>query len=399
MNFITNLKDKLKNIPKTPGVYFWLDDKGKPLYIGRATSLKQRLSQYFQKRIDSRIAEMVTLARDLKWQSTDTVLESIILEANLIKKHWPKYNVKDKDNRSFVYIVISSGDYPRPIIIRGQDLKKFPEQKFKIFGPYQTYTLIQNALRIIRRVFPYSNCQPLSGKACFDYQIGLCPGTCLGMISSQEYQKNIKNICLLLAGEKKRLLQNLIKENPDKIRALEHIQEVSLLTRDNDLSSPQLNRIEGYDISHLTGRETYASMVVVSNGQIDKKEYRLFKIKKAPAGDDERALQEALWRRFEHQDWPRPDLLMIDGGKPQIDFVFKILEEKNIRVPIVGISKLGGDKLVFSRGVTSDFKKLAASIKITLLQVREEAHRFAVKAGRKARSFKSVLRNNTSFKK
>ncbi|MFA5024874.1 MAG: GIY-YIG nuclease family protein [Patescibacteria group bacterium] len=384
-----SLKEKAKKIPKKPGVYFWLNKAGSILYVGRATNLHARVNQYFQKNIDSRIAEMVSLATNIKYEVCDNLLEAIILEAHYIKQYWPKYNVKDKDDRSFIYVVLlKKDDFPRPMIIRGQELKKFPPTKAYVFGPYQSFSLIQNALKIIRRLFPYGNCRPHSGKACFDYQIGLCPGACIDAISRKDYQSNIKNIVWLLQGEKKRLLKKLMTENPDKIKALQHIQDVSLLTRDDDLSLPNLNRIEGYDVSHLNGRETYGSMVVFSDGTADKKEYRLFKIKSAPPGDDERALSEMLLRRLAHHDWPLPDLIMIDGGKPQIDFVDRVLARHNIHLPLVGISKLGGDKLVFARGAKPNFKELAENIKETLLKTREEAHRFVIKAGRRARSLK-----------
>jgi len=191
------LKLKLKEVPDKPGVYFWLDKDKNVLYVGRATSLKNRLSQYFQKDIEPRIAEMVATAQDLHWLVCESLLEAIILEAKYIKEYWPKYNIVDRDNRSFLYIVIPSGDYPKPIIVRGQDLKKFPESKAKVFGPYQSRTLLSNALRLIRPIFPWSNCVPKSGKACFDYQIGLCPGACIEAISVAQYKKNINNLVLL----------------------------------------------------------------------------------------------------------------------------------------------------------------------------------------------------------
>jgi excinuclease ABC subunit C len=371
------LKRRLKNIPRKPGIYFWLDKKKTILYVGRATNLKSRLSQYFQKNIEPRIAEMVDSASNIKYETTETLLEAIILEAKNIKKYWPKYNVRDRDDRSFIYIVIPKREYTKPLIVRGTDLKKFPATQAKIFGPYQSFYLLQNALRLIRRIFPYGNCQPNSGRACFDYQIGLCPGACIGAISAAAYKKNIDNIVLLLSGEKKRLIKKLMKENPDKLKALRHIQEVSLLTRDEDLSEVKIGRIEGYDISHLQGRESYGSMVVFENGEAARLEYRLFKIKEAPAGDDERALAEVLLRRFKHPEWSQPNLIMIDGGSPQISFLTRILAANNIRVPLIGISKLGGDKLVFSVSAKKSWRDLADNIKPTLLKVREEAHRFA----------------------
>lgn len=371
------LKSKLQEIPNQPGVYFWLDKNKTVLYVGRATSLKNRLSQYFQKDIESRIAEMVLTATDLKWTVCDSLLEAIILEAKNIKEHWPKYNIVDRDNRSFLYIVIPNGDYVKPIIIRGQDLKKFPESKAKVFGPYQSRTLLSNALRLIRPIFPWGNCVPKSGKACFDYQIGLCPGACIEAISPAEYKKNINNLIMLLSGERTRLIKKLLKENPNQAKALKHLQDVSLLTREDNLKEKKLSRIEGYDISHLNGGESYGSMVVFSGGEADKNEYRLFKIKDAPKGDDERALTEVLLRRLAHKEWTLPEIIMIDGGKPQISFISRELAKNNINIPLVGISKFGGDKLVFVSGVSTNFKELAKNIKPTLLKVREEAHRFA----------------------
>lgn len=377
------LKNRLKTIPKKPGVYFWLDKNGKILYVGRATSLKNRLSQYFQKNIDPRIAEMVAQATDIRYEATDTLLEAVILEAKNIKKYWPKYNIVDRDDRSFIYVVIPKTDFPKPLIVRGTDLKKFPATRAKTFGPYQSFHLIQSALRLIRRVFPYGTCAPAgtagnpSGKACFDYQIGLCPGACVGVISKKDYQKNINNIILLLSGEKKRLINKLKKGNPDKIKALKHLQDVALLTREDDLGEHKINRLEGYDISHHAGKESYGSMVVFENGEANKNEYRLFKIKEAPAGDDERALSEMLQRRFKHSEWPAPDLIMIDGGTPQISFLARVFKANNINIPLVGISKFGGDKLVFTPEAKKPLRGLAENIKPTLLKLREEAHRFA----------------------
>lgn len=381
------LQTILKNAPKTPGVYFWYGPKGEVLYVGRAVNLKNRLSQYFQKRIDSRIAEMVAQAIDLKFIACDSLLEAIILEAANIKKYWPKYNIVDRDDRSFVYIAINpKEEYPKPIIIRGQDLKKFPSRAYKLFGPYQSYRLISTALRLLRRIFPYSNCQPHQGRACFDYQIGLCPGVCIDAISPQEYKKNIKKLMLLLSGERQSLLTKLEKENLEQAKALRHLQEVSLLNKEDDLRSPRLQRIEGYDISHFQGKESYASMAVFINGEKQSSQYRLFKIKEAPAGDDERALLEVLTRRHRHEEWPQADMIMIDGGSPQISFLNRELAKLNIVLPLVGISKFGGDKLVFPKGVKQNFKDLAKLLKPTLLQVREEAHRFANYGRKRAKS-------------
>jgi len=372
----------------------FLDAKKRVLYVGRAVSLKKRVLNYFQKNLlDPRIKEMVSLARDIKYKKSENLLDAIVLEANLIKKYWPKYNIKDKDDRSFVYVMISKkDDFPKPVIARGREIEnlKFKIEKFYTFGPYQSLYLIKNALKIIRKIFPYSNCLPVgrpgkigSGKPCFDYQIGLCPGACVGAISKEDYKKNIENIALLLKGNKKRLLKKLKKENPNQAKALAHIQDVTLVN-EKEIKSSVL-RIEGYDVSHLAGKETYGSMVVFTNGDADKNQYRLFKIKNAPANDDLRALEEMTLRRFKHGEWQKPDLILLDGGRPQVSFVSKTLRNKNINIPLVGISKFGGDELVFPLGMKKPTRELIENTKGTLLKVREEAHRFALKSSRKNR--------------
>lgn len=352
--------------------------------MGRTISLKKRVMSYFQKDKDPRIAEMVSLAKHIRYVKTDTILEAIVLEANFIKKYWPKYNVKDKDNRSFIYIAVTDGDYPRPIIVRQRELDKFPKN-FRIFGPYQSASLINTALRIMRRIFPYSTCVPNSGKPCFDYQIGLCPGACVGKISKSDYQKNIKNIILFLSGKKKLLVKKLKKENPEAVKAIKHIQDVSLITKENILPPYGSGRIEGYDISHLAGRETFGAMVVFENGRPDKDNYRLFKIKSAPQNDDLRALEEVILRRFKHKEWKFPDLILIDGGKPQVDFISKTIKKIHLNIPFMGISKFGNDKIVFPRKTSRATKELISGIKKNLLSVRDEAHRFSLKSSRRSR--------------
>jgi len=158
---IEKLKTKAKKLPKSSGVYLFSDKNKKVLYVGRAVNLRRRVLNYFLESIDPRIKEMVNVSNSLKYHQTDNLLEAIILEANLIKKHWPKYNVKDKDNRSFVYIIIPKEEYPRPFIVRERELAKFATGS-KVFGPFQSVALVKNALRIIRRIFPYSTCGIMS---------------------------------------------------------------------------------------------------------------------------------------------------------------------------------------------------------------------------------------------
>ncbi|MCF7795005.1 GIY-YIG nuclease family protein [Patescibacteria group bacterium] len=378
-----------KKAPHKPGVYKYLDKDENILYIGRATSLRSRLKQYFQKQVDDRIKEMVLLADNIEYIETASVLEAIILEANLIKKYWPKYNVKDKDDRSFSYLIIDKRqDFPKPVIVRGRELKKFISDKVAVFGPYQSQYLLRRALKLIRQVFPYSTCEPNSARACFDYQIGLCPGVCISEISSKEYKKNIEKIVMLLKGERTRLIKTLKKENPEQVEALKNLQEVTLLQKEKDLKTPELSRIEAYDISHLSAKEAYGSMVVFTNNEIDKSQYRLFKISEENSGDDLHSMLEVLSRRLKHLEWPRPDIILLDGGKPQVDFLSHYFDENNITIPLVGLSKYGGDVLVFRKGTNKSVKELIKLLKPKLQELREEAHRFCLQASKKRRRIK-----------
>jgi len=386
--------EKVKKLPLSPGVYQFIGAKGEILYIGRATSLRRRTLQYFQKKLEPRIAEMVSLARNIKTINTDTVLEAILLEARLIKKHWPKYNVKDKDDRSFSYVVFAKGDYPKPIIVRGRELEKFPKGSAKIFGPFQNGKLIKDTLKIIRKIFPYSTCRPNSGKPCFDYQIGLCPGACVGGISAKDYQNNISNIIKIFEGKKKELIKKLMKSDPIAAQGLKHIQDVALITRDELSGASEASRIEAYDISHFAGQEAVGAMAVFINGEPDKAHYRLFNIH-APASDDLRALEEMIVRRLNHPEWPLPDIFVIDGGRPQVDFLKKIFADKRIAKPFVGLSKLGGDKLVYPAGASRDLRELAESSKNLFQRARDEAHRFGNMA--RKRKFSARLKQGRDF--
>lgn len=398
MTIREKLKQISKKFPNTPGVYFWLGADKKPLYIGRAGSLKKRIASYFLTK-DPRISEMVGLAKNLKFQKTDTLLEAIILEANLIRKFWPKYNVKEKDNRSFLYIVITNDEFPRLLTIRARELEKYSvtEKSAKaVFGPYQSYHLLRATLDIIQRIFPFTTDKENVGKACFHYQIGLCPGVCVGAISKKEYGEIIRNLILFLRGDKKRLFARLKKQNPEAIKSLQHVQDVSLLAGADTLMKRggafASGRIEGYDISHLSGKEPVGAMVVFENGEKDVSQYRLFTIK-GEARDDLGMLREVLERRLNHPEWPLPEVFFVDGGQLQARVVRDVLGQRKIFAPVIGLSKSGRhagsayaqDKLI-ALNAKKVSKELLLSSKKLFQEVRNEAHRFAIGYNRRKRS-------------
>lgn len=308
------LRSIAKKFPNAPGVYFWRNEKGEPIYIGRAGSLKKRIANYFTSKVDPRIREMTEAAHSLEFETTETLLEAIVLEANLIKQYWPKYNVQEKDNKSFIYLVVTNEEFPRLLFVRGRELQRYspfakgrgplavrdlnneknpsllrstPFSKGRkgtlaIFGPYQSYYLLRKALEIVRKIFPYSNCKPGQLKPCFHNQIGLCPGVCVGLVDAKTYHNNIRNIILFFRGDKKALIKKLQRDNPDAIKALKQVRDTALLA-DSDvlLRGNQLTdrRIEGYDISHSGGKNPVGAMVVFENGEADPSQYRLFNIR------------------------------------------------------------------------------------------------------------------------
>jgi len=379
------IKDlKKNNLPDKPGVYFF--KKGKDiLYIGKATSLKSRLRSYFAKDlINTRgpmILDMVTLADNIAWQEADSVLEALIAEANLIKKYQPKYNTKEKDNKSFNYVCLTKEKLPRVLIERERLLEK--EKYQVVYGPFPKGAELKEALRIIRRIFPFLDNDSIkkNNKQFYD-QLKLNPANQL------EYQKNIKHLKLFFQGKKKSILISLKKEMMKKAKeekfeqaselkrkifALEHINDISLMKKEN-LSYEGVFRIEAYDIAHMAGLNMVGVMVVLENGQPNKKEYRKFIIRTRNKADDIGALKEVLERRLKHAEWQLPSLIVLDGGLAQKNIGEKVLRENKIKIPVVSVVK---DKRHKPKAILGE-RSLCHKYKELILIANSESHRFAI---------------------
>lgn len=391
---------KKYNLPENPGVYFFIE-KGEIIYIGKATSLKDRVKSYFSPDlINTRgplILDMVFKADDLKFETTPSVLEALILEANLIKKYQPKYNTKEKSDKSFNYVYITRDH--RLGTIRGKELLK--NNFLRVFGPFPSGNSLKEALKIIRKFFPYiEDRKGAKGKEEFYKQIALNPE------NSEENKKNIKNIILFFEGKKKKILSLFKKEMNQyakeksfekageikrKIFALDHINDIALIKSDTKISLFNSSmRIEAYDIAHMGGKNMVGVMTVVDaspnaeggRGEVNKKEYKKFKIKleNAPAriakggGDDTGALTEVLERRFNHPEWVMPNLIVVDGGKAQINAGIKVLKKFNLDIPIVSVLK---DERHKPKDILGD-KVYARKYEREILLVNSEAHRFAI---------------------
>ncbi len=379
------IKKKLARLPSTPGVYLFKDEKGEVLYVGKAGSIKRRVSSYFSAKKGSKADTISRETRKIGVKKMDTVIEALIEEARLIKKLIPKYNVKEKDDRSFLYLVITDEEYPRILLKRGKDLGK--EKIRSTFGPFVFSSEIRGALKVVRKIFPYSTHKKeeiKKGKECFYYQIGLCPGTCAGVISRKEYLKEVRNIELFFKGRKKKILEELKKEMKEKskkeefekaaelkrkIELLSHIRDIAVMGKEREKGGV---RIEGYDISTISGRLGVGAMVVFEGEAPKKEDYRKFKIRNIREAGDTQMLKEVMQRRVK-RDWRLPHLILVDGGRGQVSAIEEVLEEEGLSIPVVGIAKgreRKGERVVgkIPRGIKKE----------TLLKVQSEAHRFAL---------------------
>jgi len=400
------------NIPDRPGVYFF--KKGKSiLYIGKATSLRDRTRSYFMKDLIATrgplILDMTVQSTSVDYIATDSVLEALILEANLIKKHQPKYNTKEKDNKSFNYVCITSEKLPKVLVIRGRNIK---DAKYKkVFGPFPNGMQLREAMRIVRRIFPYfDNHSDKKQNYQFYKQLALIP--------ESDYKSNIKNLILFFEGKKKKIIQNFKKEMiayakkkefekageiKKKIFALEHINDVALIKEENyavdtafknrlSLSAPSslrrahtydfekhINssttlRIEAYDIAHMSGKNMVGVMTVVEDNEITKNEYKKFIIRQQRGANDRGGIEEVLSRRFRHTEWGLPNMVVVDGSTAQVNVAKQVLARYQFDIPIVAVVKDDRHK---AKALVGDSEIIKAHKKSILL-ANSEAHRFAI---------------------
>lgn len=413
----------IATIPSTTGVYFFYKD-AEPLYIGKAVNLKARLSSHLQNaRLDKKERAIVEQANRIDFIQTLSDFEAIILEAKLVHKYKPQYNILLKDDKSYLYIKISIHEqYPKITLVRQEN-----DGKSLYFGPFQSNRLTRSLLSHIRKVIPFCTQQKLGRAGCFYSKIGLC-NPCPSEIEIQtnvahkkrllkEYLHNIKLIIKILDGHSSYVVKHLEKDlvintkderyeealmvrnklilfnNLLHTRSFSTGHDINITSKENlmlaiadfmkanfetQISNSDF-RIECYDISNLFGKDATASMVVFQNGGMEKKEYRRFKIKTVKGISDFAMLQEVLSRRFKQSAWTQPNLLVIDGGPPQLRATRKILHSLRIAIPMIGIAK-HPDRLfvVKDRIAPAQYKRNSTFFKI-VQEIRDESHRFAKK--------------------
>lgn len=402
---------KKNTLPEAPGVYFFLGADDEILYIGKATSLRDRVKSYFRGDLlttrGPKIELMQRNIRAIGYAVTDSVLEALLLEGELIRKWKPDYNTDAKDDKSYNQVVITRERYPRVLVVRSRDIEqcKFTLPIATSFGPFLEGGALREALKIIRRLFPFRDkCEPFDelpeskrakARPCFSAQIGLCPGVCVGRMSRADYLKNIRHLRLFFSGKKNALIKKLegeMHQAADDLRfeeaerikrtlwSLQHIQDMALVK--NDREAEERHRIEAFDVAHLRGENSVGVMTVVQNSYARPEHYRQFKLRAKHNGNDLTALEEILRRRFNHPEWPFPELVVVDGSVAQLGTAERVLSELAIGIPVLGVVKnvRHQPERIIGPG------ELAVRFKKEIYLANAEAHRFAISFHRKRRS-------------
>ena len=418
------------NLPDVPGVYLFKRGR-KVLYVGKATSLRDRVRSYFDDDLIAtrgpRVVDMVTKADRIAHEPTSTVLEALVREAALIKKYQPRANSDGKDDSTFLYAVITREDIPRVLVVRGKDVdfksrvlkSDFNTNYSAIYGPFPSGAQLKEGLRLIRRIFPFFDTpKPVGTKSKhhranveFNTQIGQYPRDIrftlvspIGQtkVNLKKYRKSIRKVMLFLSGRGKELRRTIEKEMREAAReerfedaanarrelfALDHIQDVSLIKDENRY--PQKStvvensgyRIEAYDTAHLSGTNAIGVMTVVVDSTPVKKEYKTFRIRGVKENDDIASLREILSRRLNHPEWQFPKVIVVDGGKAHKKIAEKVLAEAGVSIPVIAVVK---DERHRPREVLA--ARVAGISEVDAVLANSEAHRFSLSRHRATRS-------------
>lgn len=403
------IKIQVKNLPTKPGIYIFKDKKGNILYVGKAKNIKKRIIQHFQKQLVPDKQFMIKKIDKIDYVLTKNELEAILLETEYIKKYKPKFNIQFKDDKSFIFIKITKEKFPKVILTR-----KIRDKKAEYFGPYPIAKGIKEFYKSLRKIFPFRSCNKLPKALCLHYYLGNCLGVCIYKNKEKKYKEMISNLKKFLEKEPEILKIELEKELSkavkkqlfeyaailrDKIFFIENLINLKEIKLENYkylikndkkaleelksvLNLSKLNRIEAYDISNLFGEKAVGSMVVYQSGEFNKKDYRRFFIQEKGIANDTDMLRKLLERRIKHKTWEKPDLILVDGGKPQLNSALKVINNKFKNVKVIALAKK--QELIYLPKKHKPIKLPLTSPALNLLRkIRDEAHRFAISYHRK----------------
>lgn len=426
-------KKKLQSLPQNPGVYIYKNNLGEIIYIGKAVNIYKRVSQYFQKKesLSLKTQQLVLCIASIEIIETISEFDALLLESSLIRTHLPKFNIISRDDKSPLYIVITIQEQlPRILFLRKKDALLMEKDGAKIFGPFQSGRIARTIMHDLRGIIPFCLQKQRNGRACFYTHLELCspcPSFIVGLDEERripligEYRSHINKLVSILSGRGKGVRDQIEKDMRNyaaeekfelaqkcKMQLLyldkltvkhfdpmmyvmgderiedsvhEELQDLLFLIQRFIPSLAKLDRIECFDISHLSGHDTTASMVVLTQGFIDASQYKRFKIKNTVSIDDYASMHEVVKRRLMHKDWPQPDLIVVDGGKGQLKSALLAAKQTDMSIPMIGIAKRF-EELIIPIGPQS-YRQLSVSMArpaIHLVQrIRDESHRFAKK--------------------
>ena len=421
------LQQKLKTLPRSPGVYFHKSASGEIIYIGKAAVLKNRVRQYFQssKDFDAKTRALVAEIYDTDWIETESEIDALFLESEMIKRYMPRYNILLRDDKSQTFVRIDmKSEWPTVSFTRNP-----ADDGAEYIGPFYNGFALKKALRYLRRVFPYLTRQRRPGQSKLDEDLGLSPRLSDGPAA---YKATLRKLISYIKGNRKAIAAELERDMKtaaglhdferaadlrNKLRAMQELQrrvcfgDKEFLDISKDKALADLAkllglkdipaRIEGYDISHMSGRHVVASMVVFTNGASDRAEYRKFKV--SEKNDDTGNIHQTIFRRLSERNlksWGRPDLLLIDGGKGQLAAAIKARDERGAAVPIVSIAKREEELLVHKTGSQIDiaFIEQIRSQSRTDIMIHEDGEVYVVNlhpSQRNAGSHSKNLRAST----
>lgn len=396
------VKEKAHNLPDSPGVYLFKDHEGRIIYIGKAKSLKKRVSSYFGRYLNTKTQAMVRAVDDLDFILSPTEFQAQLWEASLIKEKQPHYNISLKDDKSFPMIRITGDEFPLVMVCRKQkgDLQTADGSTY--YGPYTSAHLLRQALKVIRRIFGFRSCSVLPKQPCLYFRIGLCPGPCTGTLRPAEYKEIIRDIQLVLDSRYDELAYRLAgqmsqaakdKRFEDAATIRDQINALGAISRGNEflnlngieelrkklgMAKPPI-RIEAFDISNISGKEATGSMVSFLKGSPDKDNYRRFRIKTVSVTDDYAMMREVVRRRYSRLKAEKkqlPDLVVIDGGKQHLEAGLGEIKALGLEITAIGLAK--EHEHIYVAGKAEPLKFADDTPGLNLLRrVRDEAHRFA----------------------
>ena len=371
------LHAKLTTLPRSPGVYFHKSASGEVIYVGKAAVLRNRVRQYFQdsRRRDNKTMALVAEIHDTDWIETESEVDALFLESEMIKRYMPRYNVLLRDDKSQTFVRIDmKSQWPVVSFTRNP-----ADDGADYYGPFYNGFALKKALRHLRPIFPYLTRERRPGQSKLDEDLGLSPKVSDGPLV---YKANLRTLISYIKGNRKAIAAELERDMKtaaglheferaaqlrNKLRAMQELQrrvmfgdkEFLAISKDRALAdlttllglAGEPTRIEGYDISHMSGRQVVASMVVFRNGVSDRAEYRKFKV--SEKNDDTGNMHDVIFRRLSERhikSWGMPSLLLIDGGKGQLAAAIAARDARGVHVPIISIAKREEEILVHKTG-------------------------------------------------